>query len=421
MSVGALQLKRLLAGIRQEEKRSDDTLHLTAYENRLSKLAQSALSSNLSFRQHEGTLEEHDATEVLIHGSFMLMGLPGVYALEREARDATQHMFHAATSDFRPTSGLHAMLCTLLAATKPGDVVYSIDPVNGGHFASRHVLTLMGRKSMYIPWSNTELTIDMDAFAKAVKLCPPQAVFFEYGTPLFNLPVQAVRSLVGEEPMLIYDASHTLGLIAGGLFQDPLREGCNILQGNMHKTFPGPQKGMIHYRDKEEGTRLSEVITAGLVSNQHAHHSIAAYITALEMREYAKPYARQIVRNAQALAANLAAYGFDLVSRNGEYTTSHQVVMRGEDMDDKCRRLFASGMSANARYAYGQRVVRFGVQEVTRRGMKEPEMERIAALIKNIILDNAPIELIRKEVLCLNQSYKNIEYSFDREFGLDQA
>ena len=421
MSANALELRRLLDGLRQEEDRSDDTLHLTAYENRLSRLAQSALHSNLSFRQHEGTLDEHDASDVLLHGSFVFMGLPGVYALERAARAAAQDMFHAAISDFRPTSGLHAMLCSLLAATKPGDVVYSIDPVDGGHFASRHVLTLMGRKSEYIPWSNTELTIDMDAFAQAIKSRPPQAVFFEYGTPLFNLPVHDVRNLVGEEATLIYDASHTLGLIAGGIFQDPLQEGCNILQGNMHKTFPGPQKGMIHFRDKEEGTRLAEAITAGLVSNQHAHHAVAAYITALEMREHAKAYARQIVKNAQGLAAHLAAAGFNLVSRKGEYTTSHQAVIHGDDMDEKCRRLFAAGISTNARYAYGRRVIRIGVQEATRRGMKETDMERIAGFFKRSLVDREPIEPIRRDVSSFNRSFRNIEYSFDREFGLNPA
>jgi len=163
-----LKLEQLLDGLRCEEQRSDDTLHLTANENRLSKLAQSFLSSNLSFRQHEGTLDEHISEAVLLHGTFMFMGLPGVYALEHEARMVAQDMFHAAISDFRPTSGLHGMLCTLAAATKPGDIVYSINPGDGGHAATRQAVTNLGRQSAYIPWSNTDLTIDMDAFAKAV-------------------------------------------------------------------------------------------------------------------------------------------------------------------------------------------------------------------------------------------------------------
>jgi glycine hydroxymethyltransferase len=414
-------LKQLLANLKSEELRSSNTLHLTAYENRLSKLAQSFLSSNLSFRQLEGTLDEHSAEAVILHGSFVLMGLPAVFELEKAANEAAKTLFHAELSDFRPVSGLHGLLCVLASVTDVGDLVYSIDPLCGGHSATRNALASLGRQSEFLPWSDTEVTIDMDRLSKDIKARPPKAIVFEYGTPLFNFPLREIRDLVGEDVALVYDASHTLGLIAGGKFQDPLKEGANILQGNTHKTFPGPQKGMIHFRDRKEGLRVARNITSGLVSNQHAHHSIALYITMLEMQEFAGAYAQQMLLNAKVLAERLAEHGFELIARRGEFTNSHQVAICGEDMDGQARRLFACGISTNVRYSFNRRIIRLGVQEVTRRGMGVAEMEYIADLFKRIIFEKEPVEAIKKDVGHFNDSFKNIAFSFDTKLGLGQV
>lgn len=411
-------IDRAIEALAAEEERSERFLHLTAYENRMSRLAHSFLSSNLSFRQHEGTLEEHTGEDVVVHGSFMFMGLPGVYGLEEKARHATQRMFGAAISDFRPTSGLHAMMCTLATATKPGDVVYTIDPMNGGHAASRPLLTNLGRISQYIPWSNGELSVDLERFADVVKSAPPSAIYLEHGTPLFSLPVREIREIVGPDVLIAYDASHTLGLIAGGEFQSPLDEGADILQGNTHKTFPGPQKALLNFRDHEFGLRITEAISNGFVSSQHTHHAIAAYITALEMAEFGRDYARQMLSNAQALANALAEQGMRLVSRNGKYTSSHQILIEGDEIDARCRRLFACGVSTNARYAFGRRVIRIGVQEVTRRGMKEEEMAHIASFLRLAFDPRTQVDQLARRVAKFNANFPNVEYSFDRIRGL---
>ena len=414
-------MKNLIDKVRKDEKESLNTLHLTAYENRLSKLAQSFLKSTLSHRYHLGTIEEHQCQKIVTKGGrFMYKGLPGVYAMEKVARDRAQEMFHAALTDFRPTSGLHAMICTMAAATEPGDLVYSIAPDDGGHFATKHVLERLGRQSQYIPWDLKDLTPDLDAFAKKIKKSPPSAIFFEHGTPLFNLPVREIRELVGEDVLMIYDASHTQGLIAGGQFQDPLREGCNILQGNTHKTFPGPQKGMIHFRDLEYGRNISASLSAGMVSSQHTHHAIAEYITVLEMYEFGKAYAKQMMANANKLAKLLVGGGFELVEKDGVYTTSHEIMIKGDALGgylNACRRLFACNISTNARVAFHQKVIRLGTQEVTRRGMKEKDMQYLARLFKRALIDKESSVSIKRDVLTFNRSFPNIHYSFDREFG----
>ena len=411
-------LKNLIQDVRQDEQRSRETLHLTSYENRMSKLAESFLNSPLSYRYNFNS----DASDVVKTGTgLMLMGLPGVYELEAAAKKVANELFHSELAFFRPTSGLSATLCTVNTTSNPGDTIYSIDPDDGGHFATKHLAERCGRVSRFIPWDSKNLSIDLDAFRKSIKQHPAQMVLFEHGTPLFNLPVKEVREIVGDETVIVYDGAHTLGLIAGGQFQDPLREGANMLQGNTHKTFPGPEKGMIFFRDQTLGAKITVSIGAGLISNSHAHHLICLCITMLEMLEFGKAYASEMIANGAALAQSLADEGFNLVNRNGIFTTSHEILIEGDAIGgnyEAAQLLFAAGFSVNARIAFRRNIIRLGTEEVTRRGMKKGEMRQIARLFKRVILDKEPVENVKKDVIFLNNSFANIHYSFDKEFGL---
>lgn len=413
-----MDIKNLIEGVRRDEQESLATLHLTSYENRMSKLAQSFLNSPLSFRYNFSNSTDPVAQTGT---GLMLKGLPGVYEMDMAAQEAAREMFHAKVSMFRPTSGLHATLCIVNTASEVGQTIYSIDPDDGGHFATKHLVERCGRKSRFIPWDSKNLTINLEKFAEEIKKFPPDVILFEHGTPLFNLPVAEVRKLVGKNVIIIYDASHTLGLIAGGEFQDPLREGANVLQGNTHKTYPGPQKGMMHFRDTEFGNKIVNSIGSGLISSQHTHHAIAEYVTTLEMHKYGKAYAKQMIANGIHLAASLAKEGFGLVNKNGVFTTSHEMLIRGDSVGGHfaaARKLFAVGISTNARVAFRQQIIRLGTQEVTRRGMKEKDMEYIAKLFKRAILDNESPEKVKKDTMEFNKKFPDIHYSFDREFGL---
>lgn len=414
------KIQNLITGIRRDEQESLDTLHLTSYENRMSRLAESFMNSPLSYRYNFSS----NTDPVAQTGTgLMLKGLPGVYELELAAKQAAKKMFSASESFFRPTSGLHATLCIVLAATEPGDTIYSIAPDDGGHFATKHLAERCGRKSQFIPWDLKSLSTDLEKFAAKIQQFPPDAILFEHGTPLFNLPVAQVRELVGDDVLMIYDASHTLGLIAGGEFQKPLLEGCNVIQGNTHKTFPGPQKGMIHFRDKDFADKVIGSIGAGLISNQHTHNSIALYITTLEMEQFGQDYARQMISNGKKLAESLANHGIGLVEKDGVYTTSHEVLIKGDSVGGHfhgASKLFASGFSVNARVAFRQEIIRLGTEEVTRRGMKESDMEYIAELFKRVLIDNESSENIKKDVHGLNKSFPNFHYAFDKELGFWQ-
>lgn len=415
------QVRELLRGIREQERDDLDVLQLTAYDNRISKTAAALLASPLSQRYNLGTLESHGATDPAAMGEFLFKGLPKVYAFEKVAREAAREMFHAAASDFRPLSGMHAMMTTLATLTEPGETVASIECDFGGHFATRHVATRFGRRSTYIPVDPASLCIDLDAFRREIHAGgAPDLVYFDIGCPLFPVPLAEVRAIVGPDIPIVYDGSHTLGLIAGGAFQSPLEEGADVLQGNTHKTFPGPQKGMIHFRSAGMAERLADALTAGLVSSQHTHHSIALYLTIFEMQAFGRDYARQTLANAQALAAALVAEGFDLLGRGGEYTRSNVLLLRGTPSVghvEACRRLYACNIATNSRHGFGEEVVRLGVQEATRRGMREAEMNTIAGFFRKALIDGAPLERLKGEVIAFSRSFPDIHYSFDAMLG----
>jgi glycine hydroxymethyltransferase len=420
-TAAASRLQRLIEGVRQDEMSIESMLSLTANENLPSRLCRSLFTSSLADHYHLGAAFERLPSNYLVKGGLMLKGLPQVCALEHAAEQAAREMFDAEVSDFRPLSGVHATLCTLSLATRPGDIVYSISPAHGGHFATRVLLEHIGRRSRYLPWDNASLTWDRASLAKAFRKSPPAAVLLDLGVVLKPLPVRALRELTGPRVCIIYDASHTLGLIAGKVFPNPLTEGCDVLQGNTHKTFPGPQKGMLHFRQQRFGNALCSKLSEGFVSSQHTHHAVALYVAMLEMQTFGRDYARQMVANAQALARALEVRGFELFRVDNVPTLSNTVLItatRGPDVYLACELLLRCGISTNARPFHGRGVLRIGTQQITRLGMREPEMEWIAEMFHRSLVRREPEEPLRHEVKAFVSRYRNVHYSFDQAIGM---
>jgi glycine hydroxymethyltransferase len=199
-------------------------------------------------------------------------------------------------------------------------------------------------------------------------------------------------------------------LIAGRQFQNPFKEGAEIMLGSTHKTFFGPQGGIILVKkdaDLAEQINLTLRPNPVLVDNYH-HHRVAALAIALaELHAFGKEYAEQVVANAQTLAQALIEEEIAVVGAEWGYTKSHQVLLQTEDFDHGmkvCAQLEASDIIADVG-------VRLGSQEVTRRGMKTEQMPTIAKLIAKRLQGIAP-KLIKKEVHSLTRKFQAINYCF---------
>lgn len=410
------EISKLINNIRIDENESNDTLHLTANENILSKLAHSFLSSPLSNRYHLKTTRFAASEQWAEKSGLMFKALENVYNLEKYGTVAANNLFNSLLCDLRPLSGMHGIISTLATATHPNALIYTIAPSEGGHFATANMIRNIGRRSDFIKLDHTTKKLDLDYFSKIVNKQRPDAVVFDHGATLFEFPLKTAREILGENTLIVYDASHVLGLIAGKTFHNPLTEGCDILQGNTHKTFPGPHKSLIACKNESLGNRIFGNIDASMVSSQHTHHTIALLITILEMLIHGESYAKQMVSNAKCLAKNLLDKGFSVVNGNVNPTDTNMFLVEfgsDEECYDACKTLHIAKISTNARNLFGRCLLRIGVQEVTRRGMKETEMAYIAELFFKLLKQKGTQNHTANEVTSFVRQYNKIHYSFD--------
>lgn len=418
------QARRLVRDVRIDEAQDERFVNLCANDNVLSDTAFDFLRSPLSFRYRIGAFDPQKPAALDKQG-LLLRGFERVDALERAAHAACAAMFGGVAADLRPLSGVHATLSIILAATKPGDTVYSIDPHDGGHFATRHLAEQSGRVSRYLAWDTATHSFALDAIARQFADEPPAFILLDHSAPLVPLDTRALRALAGPRAIIDFDASHSMGLIAGGLFQTPLREGCDILHGNTHKSFPGPQKGLIVFNDQALARRVQDSLSAGLVSSLHTHHLVALCVTLLEMQLWGRSYAAQMVRNAGALRDALARHGFSLEPAVGLPAKSHIVMATAPNADEGYRwfeRLRQAGIATNVRPLFGRTVMRLGVQEATRRGFVERDMAELGELI-HATLRGTPAQGLdaAARIERLRSARKSVCFSFDDPLAHDRS
>jgi glycine hydroxymethyltransferase len=195
----------------------------------------------------------------------------------------------------------------------------------GGTAGSVH-----GLKVRYFEYDENELNIDVDRSIKRIKkiISKGKAIsLFMFGASVFPFPhpVKEFREIADEMGSFIaYDGAHVSGLIAGGCFQDPLREGADVFSMSTHKTLPGPQGGLVVSWEKY-AERIKKATFPGLTSNHHLNTVAGKAIAFAEMMAFGKEYARQIIANAKALGQALHEEGFNVLAERKGFTESHTI------------------------------------------------------------------------------------------------
>ncbi|QUB37769.1 hypothetical protein J5A52_01560 [TM7 phylum sp. oral taxon 349] len=411
---------KLIANIAHDVHKNKDFLHLTPNENILSQTARNIYSTQLSDRYYFG--ESSNGRNVDLYG-FTALGYPGIDRLIQEAKDVFKKRLSVCQVNVSPLSGIHAMICAIVGATKPGDNVLTLGKLLGGHYATDHVLKMLGRNPINIPASkNRNKPVDTESLTRLIKQTPVRAIYIDPAYIIDVIDVNLLRSIMGDETIIIYDASHTLGLILGGAYKNPLTNGANIICANTHKTFPGPHKGIILYGDKKISLAQESdaILNKGLYSSVHTHSTVALAITTLEMDLYGADYSNKIIENANNLGGYLAACG--VVSNtaiNGHYTNTHQIHIPidkySKSYSDLYDRFYESRLAVAFDVdPYGCRFIRLGLQEITRRGIDSSGLELLAHTISQILTDYQP-EVCGKNISSVRQSLGDeIKYSFDK-------
>ncbi len=289
-----MNINQYYSQIKKEEKRNEEFLHLTANEPLMSQTARAFMSSKIADRYFLGA-GENSKVDL---SPFTALGFPGIASLIEAAVEATKEMLGASVVNLSCLSGVHAMMCAILSTTEPGDVVMTVHHDHGGHFATKGIIEIVGRKHIFAEYNFNTLSFDVEKLAKKFKESGATAFYMDVSYYLNPHNLREIREALGSDAIIIYDASHTMGLIMGQTFQNPFSEGADVICANTHKTLPGPHKGMIAFKDLELGTKANNIIKSCLFSSPITHHLIALATTILEMKEFGQEYARQIILNS---------------------------------------------------------------------------------------------------------------------------
>lgn len=348
-------------------------------------------------------------------------------------------MFAAEFADVRPIAGVNANLIAYTAFCKPGDTVMALAIPNGGHISYGKMElggtagAVRGLRIEYLRFDPDTMNIDVDATkAKVEGLAKegrtPKMVIFGASVFLFPHPMKELepffRSLGSA---ILYDSAHVLGLVAGGQFQDPLREGADLITGSTHKTFPGPQGGLVLSFNRHAEVLKKAAFPSNL-SNHHLHHVAGKAVALAEFLAFGREYAAATVKNAQALASALSSLGIRVFGEKMGYTKSHQVLIDVSEFEGGGvlekeleraniivnRNMIPSDIKAG-RHFDNPGGLRFGVQEVTRLGMGTDDMDRIAELIDRVIRKRRDSASVAKDVEALRREHVGLKYAFDTQ------
>jgi glycine hydroxymethyltransferase len=346
--------------VKKHEEYKLSGINLIASENKISSTALEALASDLAGRYDD---EWYGGSK---------------YAAEICSRveELAKKLFNAKYAFVTPLSGNMCDLAAIFSFTKAGDEIAGIPKEYGGYPFGYEKF-----ERKFYPLPMDEYFIAEEKLQEIDRDFP--LILIASSTILFPHPLKRIAEKFNG--IICYDASHVLGLIAGKKFQEPLKEGCHLMIGSTHKSFPGPQGGIVVTDDKEIADRLAKYLLfdfdegIGLIDNPHVHRIACLGMVMEEMIEYGREYAEQIVKNAKFLAKCL--YELDVPIKYAEkgYTESHQILL---DLSSKEAMKFYKKLEENKIFI--DCIGRIGVAEATYIGMKEKEMEQIAHMIADV-------------------------------------
>jgi glycine hydroxymethyltransferase len=408
-------VSRIRRTVQAHSTRFEHSIPLIASENLLSPYAKELLISDFNSRYAEG-----------LPGERYYEGNEQVDEVENVCLGLARRLFGCSFADVRPISGTVANLAVLKALADPGDLVGTNRLADGAHISSAAfgAFGLRGVKPVYYAWDPERMTIDVPRTREILRAVRPKLCLFGLSLFLFPLPIDELRGTLEEIGARgWYDGAHVLGLIAGGEFQDPLREGCAVISASTHKTLPGPQHGILlgDGADPDVVKRLQSGAFPGVTSNHHLNAMAALAVSLAEHIEFGREYAHQIVANARALAQALHDKGFDVLAANLGFTRSHTIAVRVEKEgggEPVARRLADSGIISNKNLLPGDKSpkhpggVRLGTPEVTRLGMREQEMVRIAELFDDLLHRGKDPKEVQAAAAELKSGFTTLRYCF---------
>ncbi len=383
--------------IKKEIDRQSEGLEMIPSENHTSGAVLEALGSRLTDKYSEG-----------YPGMRYYGGCENVDAVENLARDRAKELFGASHANVQPHSGCPANLAVYYALLDPGDTLMGLSLTHGGHMT--HGLKLNFSSTFYksVQYGcRPDGYIDLDQMRALAKEHKPKLIMTG-GSAYPRIYEWAKYREIADEvgAYLIADMSHVAGLIAGGVYPNPVGI-ADVVTTTTHKTLRGPRGAMIlcngnpsNPLKKPERTKenipslIDRAIIPGLQGGPHNHQTAGIAVALKEAMQPAfKEYAKQVVANAKILGEELLKRGFELVTGG---TDSHLLLINLNNKNvsgkDAEKALSIAGITVNKntipfdpRSPFDPSGIRLGTPALTTRGMKEPEMKTIAGWIDEAV------------------------------------
>ena len=354
--------------------------------------------------------------------------------IEDYATDIMKSLFKSTWADVRLISGTHANTATfkgLSLASKNNKMV--VTPLSCGAHISHDYTglagSILGIDNINHVYDINEFNIDADKSAYVIRAAKPGIVTFGGSLFLFPHPIKELKAVCDEVGAYIaYDAAHVLGLIAGGQFQDPLREGADFITSSTHKTFPGPQGGVIMGNPdtpaKEKAVRkIQHAVFPLTASSTHLGRLPALGIACLEMKVFGKELAIQIVKNAQTAGQYLYENGVKVLAEHKGFTRSHQLAVDirsfgggnkiAQDLEDANiilnKNLLPYDDQSSKADPSGLRI---GFQDITRCGFGTGDVKHLCDLMLDVIKANRTPAQVKEDVLAFKKEFSGVKYGF---------
>jgi len=407
-------VRNLYESVRKQNEWRKRTVNLIASENVMSSTVRKLAGSDFAHRYAEG----HP-------GERYYQGTEFIDKIESDLRNDIKTLFRCSHADVRPISGTNANEAVFSSFIEKGDIVMVNSTPGGGHI-SHHLAGSVGKFTKNVidfPISKDGFHIDIERTKELIHMCRPRMLIFGKSLFLFPEPLRELRDICTEYRIrVIYDAAHVLGLIAGGKFQDPIGEGAFIVTGSTHKTYFGTQRGIIlSNMGNTEWQKVDKGAFPGSSSNHHLDTLVGLAVATQEMISFGKEYSNQVVKNAKALGRAMKNRKFNVTAEDFGFTESHQIAADVKEYGGG--KMVANLLKENdiilnmnilphepLRNVTNPDGIRIGVQEMTRVGMKEDEMEQIADFIAVCIQQGKEV---REDVNKFRNGYETVNYSFD--------
>ncbi|KRE00416.1 serine hydroxymethyltransferase [Bosea sp. Root381] len=388
-----------------------DCVNLNPATNVMNPKAEAALAAGLGARPSLG-----------YPGDKYEMGLEAIEQIEVIAAELAAEVFGAKYAEIRVPSGAIANLYAFMVAAKPGDCIIAPPGEIGGHVTHHGAgaAGLYGIVTHPAPVDPVNYTVDIARLREDALRLQPKLISIGGSLNLFAHPIREIRAIADEVGALVlFDAAHMSGMIAGQGWQQPLEEGAHLMTMSTYKSLGGPPSGLIVTNDAEIARRLDAVAYPGLTANFDAAKSASLAITLLDWKAHGRAYAAMMAQTAQALAQALVEHQIPVFARDRGITASHQFAIEaapyggGQAAAKRLRQvnILSCGIGLPlAEVAGDVNGLRLGTPEIVRFGMAPADMPELARYIAEGLNGSRPAAAVAADVTAFRSRFRELHY-----------